>query len=335
LTLYFTAGIPGPGGAVEDHGLFGSISVASAIPLQVVDVTSGTITLSWSGGTSPYLIQRKISLTDSNWFNVLTTTNQTAVVAKDAGSALYRLKDHATNNVTPFTVFMTAAAEGPNVQANGTGFGILSLEGNIISYQISFAGLTGPAQAAHIHAIADTTQSASPITPLNAPAATAGMLAGTADVSSYTPDQMAALKTGKTYVNIHTAANPGGELRGQVAPVFYAATMSGPAEVPPVNSSGIGSGQLTLVGNELFWNVTYSGLTSGANAAHIHAPASATQTAAPIIPLGDPTGTSGSLTGRQVLILDWLDDLLDGATYMNVHTANNPGGEIRGQIMPQ
>src|SRR5262249_43767097 len=109
----------------------------------------------------------------------------------------------------------------------------------------------------------------------------------------------------------------------------------GPGEVPPVNAPGTGMALLTLVGNEVFWNVSYSGLTSAAQAAHIHAPATATQTANPIVPLGTPTGTSGTLTGSQTLTLDWLNDILNGMSYMKVHTANNPGGEIRGQIMPQ
>jgi uncharacterized protein (TIGR03118 family) len=212
--LYFTAGIPG-GGAVEDHGLFGSISVASTISLSVSGHTTNSLTLSWSGGTPPFLVQRKMSVTDTNWFDVMTTTNQTAVVARDASSSIYRLTDHATNTVAPFTVWM-----------------------------------------------------------------------------------------------------------------------SGASEVPAVASSGNGSGTLTLIGNELSWNVSYSGLTSSAILAHIHGRASTSQNATVLFPIGNPTGTSGTLTGMQVLTVSQLDDVVDGMSYANVHTTTNQGGEIRGQVMP-
>src|SRR5262249_37536412 len=141
-----------------------------------------------------------------------------AIVAKDAASAFYRVMDHATNHVTPFTVWMSDAAERPPATTGATGFGIISLEGNTLSYQIRFSGLSGPAQAGHIHGLIDTSTNANVITPLNPPAATAGVFSGAVDVGGYTADQLAGLKSGKTYVNLHTATYPGGELRGQVAP---------------------------------------------------------------------------------------------------------------------
>ena len=41
------------------------------------------------------------------------------------------------------------------------------------------------------------------------------------------------------------------------------------------------------------------------------------------------------LSGTQTLTLEQFGYLLDGLTYINVHTTINPGGEIRGQVMPQ
>jgi hypothetical protein len=161
------------------------------------------------------------------------------------------------------------------------------------------------------------------------------VLSGSVDVSSLTPDQLTALKTGNTYANVHTAANPAGELRGQVAPVNYVASLTGPGEVPPVNSSGTGSATLALVGIDLFWDLTYTGLSANATAAHVHGPAPTTQAAGVLFGIGTPTGTSGTLVGSQTLTLQELDYILDGLTYVNVHTSANPGGEIRGQIVPQ
>jgi uncharacterized protein (TIGR03118 family) len=331
--LYFTAGISG-GGSVEDHGLFGSLAPADTIVLSVETVYTNALTLAWSEGIPPFLVQRKTALTDPNWFDVVTTSNRTAIVADDATPTFYRVLDHAPTNVTAFTVLMSGAAEVPPVSSSGTGFGILSLEGNTLSYHIGFSGLSGPAIASHIHGIADTTQPAGVITPLNFPAAASGVLSGTVDVGSYTPAQLEALKSGKTYVNIHTAANGNGEIRGQIAPANYTASLTGAAETPPVTTSGTGSGSLTLIGNQLFWTVTYSGLSTNAIAAHVHGAAPVGQPAGVLFPIGNPTGTSGTLNGTQTLKPDEFADLLNGLTYVNVHTVTNGGGEIRGQIVP-
>ena len=334
LTLYFAAGIPGSG-AIEDHGLFGSIAVASSIPLSIINASDTSLNLSWTGGTPPFLIQRKLGFADTNWFNVMTTTNQSAIVAKDATAAFYRLLDHATNQITPFTVWMNSAYEVPTVTGNAVGAGILSLEGTKLSYQIAFSGLSGPAQAAHIHGPAPTSVATGVLTPLAAPSASSGTMAGTLDISSYTADQLAALTNGQTYANMHTVLNPGGELRGQVAPVNYMATLNGRSEVPPVDGSGTASASLQLVGRQLYWAMNYTGLTSPANASHIHGPATTSQAAGVLFGIGNPTGTSGSLVGTQTLTTEEFNELVDGLTYVNIHTQINPGGEIRGQIVPQ
>jgi hypothetical protein len=72
--LYFTAG-PGD----EKHGLFGSVAWAGRVQITGINASSNSLTLSWSGGTGPYLIQEKLSLADTNWMNLLTTTNVTAI----------------------------------------------------------------------------------------------------------------------------------------------------------------------------------------------------------------------------------------------------------------
>ena len=62
------------------------------------------------------------------------------------------------------------------------------------------------------------TQAVGVMVGFNAPAATAGVLSGTIDLTTLTAAQVAAIKSGNAYVNIHTAANPGGEIRGQITP---------------------------------------------------------------------------------------------------------------------
>jgi CHRD domain len=53
---------------------------------------------------------------------------------------------------------------------------------------------------------------------LNFDTAASGTLSGILDISALSADQVTAIKTGNAYVNIHTAAHPDGEIRGQLVP---------------------------------------------------------------------------------------------------------------------
>ena len=118
--LYFTAGISG-GAGIEDHGLFGSISAVSAIEItRIADAGLG-VTLSWAGGTPPYLVQAKTSLSDAAWFNVLTTSETTATIPKVGEGAFFRVMDHAVNTVRPFSVRLSGAGETPAIDTAGAG----------------------------------------------------------------------------------------------------------------------------------------------------------------------------------------------------------------------
>ena len=79
------------------------------------------------------------------------------------------------------------------------------------SYTVTYAGLSGPAVAAHFHGPAGPGVNAPPVipvTPLESPMKGAATL---------TAPQRADLTSGKWYFNVHTAAHPGGEIRGQLA----------------------------------------------------------------------------------------------------------------------
>jgi hypothetical protein len=137
-------------------------------------------------------------------------------------------------------------------------------------------------------------------------------------------------------------SNPGDSRWRVVAASQYgkplALTLSGGAERPtPVNTTATGSGKMTLVGNRLTFDVSYSGLSGTATAAHIHGAATAEQAAGVLIDLapfnGGAFGASGRLAGSVTLTDQQASLVRDGLTYVNVHTAANPGGEIRGQIL--
>jgi hypothetical protein len=112
----------------------------------------------------------------------------------------------------------------------------------------------------------------------------------------------------------------------------FKANMSGKTEVPPNTTAGTGTVTATYDtdSKKLTWKGTYSGLTGPATAAHFHGPAAAGKNAGVMIPIAPATSP---LEGSATLNDAQAKALMDGDMYVNVHTAANKGGEIRGQLM--
>jgi uncharacterized protein (TIGR03118 family) len=327
-TLYFTAGIAG-GGNLENHGLFGSISAIVPTLTSIADKGLAA-TINWAGGVGPFLLQKKLSLSDASWWNVLTTSNRSVTVAKEGPSGFFRVVNQAQTTVSPFTVLLSGAAEIPVVATPATALGTLSIESNLFTYHITFSGLSSPAFAAHVHGPASATNSAGVLFPLNGASGTQGTLFGT---HTLTPAELQDITNGVAYVNIHTANNTSGEIRGQIVPLQLTATLNGASEVPAVTTTATGTASLTMIGNQLSYVVSYAGLAGTATASHIHGPADAAHSAGVLVPLNTPTGTSGTISGTLSLTPQVLANVLAGLTYINIHSTAHTGGEIRGQIM--
>ena len=109
--------------------------------------------------------------------------------------------------------------------------------------------------------------------------------------------------------------------------------LSGAEEVPPVETSASGTAEVTFdsTTRKLSWELEYSGLSGDATAAHFHGPAAAGENAPPMVPI--PEFASGS-EGSAELTEEQAKALMDGKMYVNVHSAANPNGEIRGQVEP-
>ncbi|MDA9499711.1 CHRD domain-containing protein [Bradyrhizobium sp. CCBAU 11357] len=110
------------------------------------------------------------------------------------------------------------------------------------------------------------------------------------------------------------------------------ATLDGKSEVPANTSSATGTADLDYdaASKKLSWTVTYSGLSGPATAAHFHGPAEAGKNAGVAVPI--PNAASSPVKGEATLTDAQAADLLGGKYYINIHTAANPGGEIRGQV---
>jgi hypothetical protein len=119
------------------------------------------------------------------------------------------------------------------------------------------------------------------------------------------------------------------------ATVSYSTRLSGSRENPKTDSKGTGKMDATFdtKTKELKYTLTFDGLSGPATAAHLHGPATAKQNAGVIAPLGDKNPVS-PVSGMATLTDDQAKELQSAKVYVNVHTAANPGGEIRGQLRP-
>ena len=293
------------------------------------------------------------------------------------------------------TADLSGDQEVPPVTTEAKGMARFNLEKpdrSVLHYEVKTEGLSGAPTAVEIHK--------------GAMGATGDLLLtlDAAELHGHLPvsaDQIAALESGDTYVNVVTAANPDGEIRGQIAacpeppppppngngslkidtahgdklplgaaaladlvgstvsivdasgkvvlqgtleslekpkpppppppppPACFSAALTGDQEVPPVTTTATGKASFHLEKPDrsvLHYEIEVQGLSGPATATHIHAGAKGVPGAV-LIPL-DATTLRGDvpITPEQVAALE------SGDTYVDVHTAANPDGEIRGQI---
>ena len=227
----------------------------------------------------------------------------------------------------------TPTPKGEVASARGSFTGTLtkSESGTVLNWQLSFGSLTGDAIAAHIH-IADRGTAGPVVVPLCSPC-TSGAT-GTANVNATV---LEAIQNDRAYVNVHTKTNPAGEVRGQVSPAATVKTSLRASQERPKPKGSVrrarGAFTVTITKQSssavLVWQLTFSRLTGKAFAAHIHSGARG-KPGPVIVPLCAPCRTGAR--GRATVNASVLKALQSGRTYVNVHTAKNPAGEIRGQV---
>src|SRR6202022_2934461 len=242
--------------------------------------------------------------------------------------------------------------------------------GSSLKFTLSAHGLVG-AKAAHIHLGGAGTNG--PVVAFLFSSATAVNVNGQLSKGTITAANLVGplaghplaelisdLRSGDAYTNIHTVANPGGEIRGQIVAgggegSDFGTSLTGSQEpgsaaatVTPSSSTATGRFTLQLDedGSALRCSLSAHGLV-GAKAAHIHLGGAGTN--GPVVAflfssatavnvngqLSKDTITAANLVGPLAghPLAELISDLPSGDTYTNIHTVANPGGEIRGQIV--
>ncbi|AGU49499.1 CHRD domain-containing protein [Variovorax paradoxus B4] len=133
---------------------------------------------------------------------------------------------------------------------------------------------------------------------------------------------------------VATAALAGCGMMSRSNTANFSGAMNAASEVPPnmTRGSGMAEAWLNKDTNVLKYKITYNGLSGPATAAHFHGPAAAGANAGVVLPFAN---AASPIEGQATLTPAQAADLIAGKWYANIHTAANPAGEIRGQMLPK
>lgn len=122
------------------------------------------------------------------------------------------------------------------------------------------------------------------------------------------------------------------------APVSFKVPLSGSEQVPPVKTTGTGTAELTWDPSTriVTWRVTYSDMSSPVTMAHFHHGASGKNGPVVIWLTKKGKPVTSPIVGKATLSPTQAKEFEAGDWYINVHTKDHPepGGEIRGKVMP-
>jgi hypothetical protein len=233
---------------------------------------------------------------------------------------------------------LQSSQETPNVDAPGSGVVIVKYNMSTKALELfgDYAGLTAAISGSHIHRGAPGAAGPIAIT-LNNSGDTTGTLAVTATLSQPQEDSLLA---GNMYANVHTTTNPGGELRAQLTlttdgqTTLLTGKFQGAQEVPPTPSTATGAAYaLVDMGNDsIYVTGSYTGLLAPSNDAHVHLEKPGF-TGDVLFPVRHSSSTAGTVHAMTSVTPAQATTILGGGSYVNLHTSEYPGGEIRAQLV--
>jgi hypothetical protein len=224
-----------------------------------------------------------------------------------------------------FVAFLAGGQEVPAIATKALGAMAFVLNRQGTRLQFLMVHNVEGATVAHLHAGPPGENG-----PISIPLPSVALSA--AGTLAITPAQVADLLSGNLYANIHSPANPKGEIRGQIlrpGETLLTASLSGAEEVPAVTTQATGFASLVLSPgrDQIRYRVTVSGLTP--TLAHIHRGIVGVN--GPIVYPLAPVGAL--IEGNQTVVPADIEDLSRRQWYVNVHSAANPKGEMRGQVV--
>ncbi|MGE3165979.1 MAG: CHRD domain-containing protein [Planctomycetota bacterium] len=228
------------------------------------------------------------------------------------------------------TVTMRALGDDLQVVAGSSsaafcaGVFTIDVAANTATYYVVTSNLASGETIAAIHGPADPGQAGSHVHSMPLGPVKMG-------VWNFDEAQEADLLAGRFYIDIHSNAFPDGEVRGQICDMVC--TIDGLQPNPSPGSAGRGFGifSIDIANNLLSYHIEYTGLSSPEFVSHIHCPGNFGEND----PLPPHTLPAGPLkVGSWSYPDEFEDDILEGRSYVLVHSTMFPGGEIRGQIIP-
>jgi CHRD domain len=254
----------------------------------------------------------------------------------------------------PSSLFVTTLSSAQEVTPNsslatGKGVAVLLPDESLLALTIDWSGLSSNAFAAHVHGVAPVGSNAAilfdqPSLPLSTGGSSGPWF------FSLTQAQVAQLRSGLMYADVHSSSFPSGEIRGQLSmpngncafceplPKVFTTTLSGAQQVPSNGSAGTGTAAVILSPNEtsMAVSLTFSGLGSSSTSAHIHGPAAPGTSAAILFTLNPGLGSNGGtvINSSFALTPAQAAQLKAGQLYVDVHSSSFPAGELRGQLVP-
>lgn len=329
----------------------GAVGTSGSVLLNLSSSINGNWVEGMVTGSSLTNAVINAMLSGETYINVHTTLNPNGEIR----GQLYRTAREG------YSYDLTGGQEVPAAMTNGVGVGIISVDRNQTNAHYMFVvdNLSGPISGAHLHNAAiganggvvfDLT---SAFEKKNNYDGAFGYWTSKSSTAFQTANSLQ-LRNETNYINIHTAAYAGGELRGQAdrgfasffdnvvdngklpfdpsfnGQMLFTARLSGANEVPSVNTDATGVVGVLISADfkTVTINATFSKLSSAFTGAHIHE-ASAGANGGVVADLS--SFVNGNQIKGELTSLD-LEKLAMGMYYLNIHSEDFPNGEIRGQL---